>query len=713
MPRVVVCLLSALLATVSAGAVSERDWIDDAAEIRGHVYDTENGKSVRHSVVYAVGDTHVAFSEVDWTFSYLVPAGEYRLVATHPGYLRAEQLVTLSPRETLVCSLGLDRAVSYDRVSRRASTPGGLGWRRPPDWFTDTVVAPLAEVVVEGQVVERGTGRPVAGACVFVEGTDHGTVSDKAGRFRFRAPSGTHRLVAAYYCRYEQWDTTVVLGFEPTMKCRPVLRPIAVDVTLPPERRQSGVVFWNRLDGGDEEVGEGLGRVMGWLWDRTTGREAGNTEVWPDNRKATWLASARYLFELTPGPHVIRALKRDHGFVSDEVKVTLGKTLRRDLSMVPLFLPESMPSHDRKAPRLAAGEPLFPAEDSGKWGYIDRQGRVVIEPRFSAAEPFSDGRAWVCEGSNWRTKWGAIDRSGEFVIQPTYSRVGPFSEGLAAVSQGDGFGFVDTTGRMVISPAFTQVGQFSEGLAWASTERYSKGPLHRFGYIDTTGQFVVGDRYKEAAEFSEGLAAVAAPDSGFGYISKQGEWVVLPTFLRAQPFSEGLAAVMVFDSTSRWEDSAGGRWGSLVPDRGYEAAGPRFGYIDRQGRFIIPPVLHGAWPFYEGVAGVCRKRFDWCEWGRDWAYIDSAGTLAVESVWRLYGNTPGPFKEGLAAISYVEHVIFQDAPHFLGIGYYVDRSGRPAFTRTFNEVGDFEHGIARVKWRGHYHYIDRTGRFIW
>ena len=37
----------------------------------------------------------------------------------------------------------------------------------------------------------------------------------------------------------------------------------------------------------------------------------------------------------------------------------------------------------------------FPAPQKGKWGYIDRSGRTVIEPRFDYAWDFSDGLARV------------------------------------------------------------------------------------------------------------------------------------------------------------------------------------------------------------------------------------------------------------------------------------------------------------------------------
>jgi len=44
---------------------------------------------------------------------------------------------------------------------------------------------------------------------------------------------------------------------------------------------------------------------------------------------------------------------------------------------------------------------------------------------------------------------------------------------------------------------------------------------------------------------------------------------------------------------------------------------------------------------------------------------------------------------------------------------FADRRGRLLFTRVYEDAGDFSYGIAPVKWRGHWHYIDKTGRFVW
>jgi hypothetical protein len=121
------------------------------------------------------------------------------------------------------------------------------------------------------------------------------------------------------------------------------------------------------------------------------------------------------------------------------------------------------------APKFAeAKEPpsLFPIEQNGRCGYIDKTGKVVIEPLYYECEKFSEGLAPVRYGSE---KWGWIDRTGNFVIQPMCFEPDSFSEGLA-VCQGLAEFYINRTGKIVIigkgldNPI--QIARpFSEGLA--------------------------------------------------------------------------------------------------------------------------------------------------------------------------------------------------------------------------------------------------------
>ena len=63
------------------------------------------------------------------------------------------------------------------------------------------------------------------------------------------------------------------------------------------------------------------------------------------------------------------------------------------------------------------------------YGYIDKSGKVVIEPQFDEERAFSEGLAQVEKDG----KWGFIDKSGKVVIEPQFDWVSDFSEGLAKV----------------------------------------------------------------------------------------------------------------------------------------------------------------------------------------------------------------------------------------------------------------------------------------
>ena len=61
------------------------------------------------------------------------------------------------------------------------------------------------------------------------------------------------------------------------------------------------------------------------------------------------------------------------------------------------------------------------------WGYIDKNGDMVIEPRFHDAWDFHEGLAAI------KIDWarGYIDKAGNIVIEPQFQYAGPFTDGKA------------------------------------------------------------------------------------------------------------------------------------------------------------------------------------------------------------------------------------------------------------------------------------------
>lgn len=128
-----------------------------------------------------------------------------------------------------------------------------------------------------------------------------------------------------------------------------------------------------------------------------------------------------------------------------------------------------------------------------KVGFIDKTGRMVIEPAYNSAYPFSEGmaRVMVCEKDD--CKDGYIDTSGEMVIKPQYAIAGEFSEGLAPVEIRGRWGYIDKTGRVVIKPRFDFAGEFVGGIApvsvgWIYADAPQTGVKN--GYIDRAGKYV-------------------------------------------------------------------------------------------------------------------------------------------------------------------------------------------------------------------------------
>ena len=115
----------------------------------------------------------------------------------------------------------------------------------------------------------------------------------------------------------------------------------------------------------------------------------------------------------------------------------------------------------------------------GKYGYIDKTGKMLISPQFDDAGSFFDGLAGVRTGP----KWGYIDKTGKMVISAQVDFARPFSEGLAGVRTGPKWGYIDKTGKMVIPPQFDQASDFLGGLARVMV-------VDKDGYIDKTGKFV-------------------------------------------------------------------------------------------------------------------------------------------------------------------------------------------------------------------------------
>lgn len=118
--------------------------------------------------------------------------------------------------------------------------------------------------------------------------------------------------------------------------------------------------------------------------------------------------------------------------------------------LTPLLLCLSLLVSSYSCGKQEAPGPLFPVVQKGKCGYINRTGKIVIEPQFNGADDFSEGLARV----TIEAKFGYINKAGQMVIKPQqFDWAENFSEGLALVEIDGKIGYIDKTGQYIWKPA--------------------------------------------------------------------------------------------------------------------------------------------------------------------------------------------------------------------------------------------------------------------
>jgi hypothetical protein len=103
--------------------------------------------------------------------------------------------------------------------------------------------------------------------------------------------------------------------------------------------------------------------------------------------------------------------------------------------------------------------------DFGKYGYLDRNGNIVIDFIYDGAYDFSEEFARVYKTINNRDLYGFIDKYGNAIVPLKYEYAICFSEGLAVVRLNRRFGYIDNSNKIVIDIQFDDANSFNNGKA--------------------------------------------------------------------------------------------------------------------------------------------------------------------------------------------------------------------------------------------------------
>jgi hypothetical protein len=266
---------------------------------------------------------------------------------------------------------------------------------------------------------------------------------------------------------------------------------------------------------------------------------------------------------------------------------------------------------------------------------------------------------------------------------------------LAVIKLNEKFGCIDKKGNIIIQPTWDYILQGDRN----NQILVEKDSL--YGFIDGKGLIIIKPQYQDADLFRDGLAAVSNGKK-YGFINLKGDTVIPFSYDETfMGFNNELSDVRINDSC---------------------------GYIDKQGKLVVPLIYQTCYPFMSDYAQV--ETFD-----GDRFLIDKKGTRYdyndINKKYRLgipREAYPGSFttptgqgrknEKGDTIVPPIYKVTGNLSDHMYIVqdnnnkwGAYNDK-GILIIECKFDEIWHFNEGLANFKLNGKWGFVDKKGKII-
>ncbi|MDD4739305.1 MAG: WG repeat-containing protein [Bacteroidales bacterium] len=368
---------------------------------------------------------------------------------------------------------------------------------------------------------------------------------------------------------------------------------------------------------------------------------------------------------------------------------------------------------------------------NGKYGFMDKTGKVVIPAKYIYVHEFSEGLAFVTEkqDSLGYHSWICIDTLGseQFIVRKKCKLEESFSEGLAVIKDWDTdkYWFIDITGKKVFNKEFGDACRFTNGYARVSDKKYGKDPyfidkegekakhlpeygsifqngISYCGYklIDTLGNVLI-DSIDEWTGADDEYLKVRRKDK-WGFIDRKGNIIIdfqyeedrsrwFDKFLKLNTDSLDAIPKARFRNVGYFSEGLA----SLQIDSLY-------GFINLKNEIVIEPIFKGVSYFSEGLAGATLD-------GKTWGFINKEGKFEIEPQY-FYVDA---FENGACGVNliatgfyigdYYFNAIINKKNEILFKGEMHSYMGFTGELIQYYEGGDFG---------GEIHYLDKNGKPI-
>ncbi len=159
-------------------------------------------------------------------------------------------------------------------------------------------------------------------------------------------------------------------------------------------------------------------------------------------------------------------------------------------------------------------EGLMGIKRDGKFGFVDRQGRLRIANRYDSIGEFRDGLAPV----KLVGKWGYINDTDQIVIQPMYDKTENFDLGIARAVRKGKTGLINDKGEALLEFRYDSIRRLTKEIFLLTLDGLK-------GLADANGNVLIEPRFNSLELVSEEFVTVSR-GGHHGVLTKEGASVL-------------------------------------------------------------------------------------------------------------------------------------------------------------------------------------------
>ena len=242
-----------------------------------------------------------------------------------------------------------------------------------------------------------------------------------------------------------------------------------------------------------------------------------------------------------------------------------------------------------------------PIEKDGKFGFIDKNGDLIIDYQFDFAYDFYKGTAKIRIGSRKTGKYGLINQKGDKTSK-MYDQISSFENNLAVVKNNQKYSIINYNGKE-IAQWYDEISDFSE--------KYARVKLNnKYSFINSHG-LQLKTWFDDAGYFEQNRAKVLV-NNKWGFINKKGDIITACEYDNVWNYKNNIAKVikdekyafinLAGEVITQWFD----RLYMFNDNRAVVCTNKKWGYINLNGEIAIPVIYDRAFAFENGEAIVIK-----------------------------------------------------------------------------------------------------------